>query len=155
MVVKHRSHLGVMSQKGHYETYIDFTDNDFPIFDFGTTKGNGYDYTGLAMKENYKAGYRACWAGDLDSNGKIKFSAPGDDQAYIFQDVLFSSPQFLINYDFAIGYYTGDFDMNGKAKYENPNDDKNHLFGQVLFYPLNTNFVSNFDFFIEQVPDSE
>jgi CshA-type fibril repeat protein len=155
VVVKHRSHLGVMSQKVHYGTYVDFTNNDFPLFDFGTTLGNGFDYTGLAMKENYKAGYRACWAGDLDSNGKIKFSAPSDDQAYIFQDVLFSSPLYLINYDFAIGYYTGDFDMNGKAKYENPNDDKNHLFGQLLFYPLNTNFVSNFDFFIEQIPNLE
>ena len=155
VIVKHRSHLGVMSQKVHYGTYVDFTDNDFPLFDFGITLGNGFDYTGLAMKENYKAGFRACWAGDLDANGKVKFSAPSDDQAYIFQDVLFSSPLYLINYDFAIGYYTGDFDMNSKAKYENPNDDKNHLFGQVLFYPLNLNFVSNFDFFIEQVPDSE
>jgi hypothetical protein len=155
VVVKHRSHLGVMSQKVHYGTYVDFTNNDFPLFDFGTTLGNGFDYTGLAMKENYKAGYRACWAGDLDANGKVKFSAPSDDQAYIFQDVLFSSPLYLINYDFAIGYYTGDFDMNSKAKYENPNDDKNHLFGQLLFYPLNTNFGSNFDFFIEQIPDSE
>jgi uncharacterized protein YjdB len=155
VVVKHRSHLGVMSQKVHYGTYVDFTNNDFPLFDFGTTLGNGFDYTGLAMKENYKAGYRACWAGDLDANGKVKFSAPSDDQAYIFQDVLFSSPLYLINYDFAIGYYTGDFDMNSKAKYENPNDDKNHLFGQLLFYPLNTNFGSNFNFFIEQIPDSE
>jgi uncharacterized protein YjdB len=155
VVVKHRSHLGVMSQKVHFGEFIDFTDNDFPLFDFGTTKNDGFDYSGLAMKENYQSGYRACWAGDLDSNGKIKFSAPSDDQVFIYQDVLFSSPQFLINYDFALGYYTGDFDMNGKAKYENPNDDKNHLFAQLLFYPLNTNFLSNFDFFIQQVPKAE
>ena len=57
--------------------------------------------------------------------------------------------------DFTLGYYTGDFDMNAKAKYENPNDDKNYLFAQLLFYPLNTTFISNFDFFIEQVPVSK
>jgi hypothetical protein len=42
--------------------------------------------------------------------------------------------------------------MNGKSKYDNPDDDKNLLFGQILLYPLNGGLLSNFNFFIEQIP---
>ena len=82
----------------------------------------------------------------------MKFTNPDDDVNILFVDVLFSSPEFLINYDNAIGYFTGDYNMNSKAKYTNPQDDINYLFSQVLLYPLNTSFLSNFNAIIEQVP---
>jgi hypothetical protein len=154
VVLKHRSHLGVMSNLVTNEVLIDFTDQDFPVFDFGDSFGNGFDYTGLARKSGVVYGYSALWAGDFDSNGKIKFSNPDDDQNVLFFGVLFSSPEFLINYDNAYGYFTSDFDMNGKAKYTNPNDDLNYLFSQILLYPLNGSFLSNFSSLIEQVPSN-
>ncbi|MDF1694811.1 MAG: Ig-like domain-containing protein [Saprospiraceae bacterium] len=152
VVVKHRSHLGVMSQLVTSEDLIDFTDPTYPVFNFETSKGNGLDYSGLSQK-NMGNGYSALYAGDFDSNGKIKFTNPEDDQNVLFIGVLFSSPEFLINYDNAYGYYVGDFDMNGKAKYTNPNDDLNYLFSQVLLYPLNSSFLSNFNGIIEQIPE--
>jgi len=155
VVAKHRSHLGVMTQKVHFSEFIDFTDVNFPLWNYGTTYDPGYDYTGYETNNSIKPGFRACWAGDLDSNGKIKFSNPDDDNNIVFQDVLFSSPEFLINFDLAHGYYSGDFDMNGKVKYTNPNDDRNMLFSQLLLFPLNTAFGSQFDFFIQQVPPSK
>jgi hypothetical protein len=60
--------------------------------------------------------------------------------------------EFIANYNFAYGYHQGDYNLNGKTKYDNPDDDKNMLFYQVLFHPLNTNYISNFNFIIEQVP---
>ena len=41
--------------------------------------------------------------------------------------------------------------MDGKIKFDNPDDDKNLFYAQMLFYPLNTQYLSNFDFFIQQV----
>ncbi|HRG65321.1 MAG TPA: hypothetical protein PLV12_05925, partial [Saprospiraceae bacterium] len=56
------------------------------------------------------------------------------------------------NFDHAYGYYQGDYNMDGKNKFDNPFDDKNLVYAQILFYPLNAEFLSNFDFFIEQIP---
>ena len=92
------------------------------------------------------------WGGDLDSNGKVKFTNPDDDQNVMFIDVLFNSPNFLINYNNAYGYITGDYNMDGKTKYTNPSDDLNYLFSQVLLYPNNFSFLSNFNSIIEQIP---
>ncbi|HMR88001.1 MAG TPA: Ig-like domain-containing protein, partial [Saprospiraceae bacterium] len=154
VVVRHRNHLGVMSQKVSNKSLIDFTKPSTPVFDFGTSLNNGYNYTGLAQKNDIIFGYSCMWGGDFDSNGRIKFVNPGDDQNILFFDV-FASPensQNTSNYNFALAYHQGDFDMNGKAKFDNPNDDKNYLFSQVLLHPLNTGLLSNFNFIIEQVP---
>jgi hypothetical protein len=42
--------------------------------------------------------------------------------------------------------------MNSKVKYDNPNDDNTRLLSQVANYPLNTDFATNFDFLIQQLP---
>lgn len=153
VVVKHRSHLGVMSMKVRNNELVDFTDPDYPVFNFGTSHTVTNDYTGLSQKEGVVSGYTALWAGDFDSNGQVKFTNPEDDVNILFLSVLFSSPEFLINYNNAYGYFTGDYNMNSKAKYTNPEDDINFLFSQVLLYPLNTEFFSNFNALIEQVPE--
>ncbi len=152
VVVKHRSHLGVMSHLVSKGDAVDFTSSEYPVFDFGTSLDSAVDYTNLAQNNNLISGYSALWAGDFDSNGKIKFTNPEDDQNILFVDVLFSSPEFLINYDNGYGYFTGDFNMDGKVKYTNPLDDLNHLFGQVLLYPGNSSFLSNYNLIVEQVP---
>lgn len=156
VVVRHRNHLGVMSMKIHSENLVDFTSPDTPIYDFGTSKGNGYNYTGLAQKSTVLDGYMAMWGGDFDGDRKIKYVNPNDDHNILFYDVLAYPLNFNIasNYNFGFGYIQGDFDMDGKVKYDNPNDDKNLLFLQIIFYPQNINFISNFSFFIEQIPNS-
>ncbi len=154
VVVRHRSHLGAMSEKMAYHDLVDFTDPDMPVFDFGTTLNNGNDYSGLSMNEGVINGYRALWAGDFNGDGKIKFTNPNDDLNYLFFDV-FIHPENLLgnaNFNYAYGYYSGDVNMNGKAKFDNPNDDKNLLYAQILFHPLNIDFLSNYNDFIEQIP---
>lgn len=168
VVVRHRNHLGAMTATAmtpaQLNDLVDFTQSSTGIFDFGNSKfGGAYDYTNLAQNPYAKNGYSALWSGDLDGNGKIKYSNPGDDLNTLLSDLLGYEIKdasgntidynFFTNYDFAYGYHIGDLDMNGKSKYDNPNDDKNMLFGQILFYPLNSQFLSNFDFFIEQIPE--
>ena len=159
VVVRHRNHLGAMAKFAQtptqLTTLVNFTVTSTPMFDFGTTKNNGFDYTGLAQKPNAKLTYSALWAGDFDGNKKIKADNPNDDLNSLFFNV-FAYPTNStgnVNFDFAYGYVLGDYDLNGKAKFDNPNDDKNMLFGQLLFYSLNQNLLlSNFDFFIQQIP---
>lgn len=169
VVVRHRNHLGAMTAVAktpvQLATLIDFTVTATGFFDFGSSK-NIYDYTGLAQATlsgsaaSNKTGYRALWGGDFDGNGKIKFTNPEDDlnnllgNVFLYEIVPGVEYNFFTNFDFAFGYASGDYDLNSKSKFDNPNDDKNYLFGQLLFYPLNTTFRSNFDFFIEQIPEN-
>lgn len=155
IVLRHRNHFGVMSRVVSTSNLLDFTNPSTPTFDFGTTLNDGYDYTGLAQKADVVSGYMAMWAGDFDSNGRIKFVNPDDDQNILFFEVLSypANAEFMANYNFSYGYLQGDIDLNSKSKYDNPDDDKNVLFYQVLFHPLNGSFISNFNFIREQVPD--
>ncbi len=152
VVLRHRSHLGVMSQIVTIDNLIDFTSLQTPVFNFGVK--NGYNYTGLSLNKNIKEGYNALWAGDANGDGKIKFHGTNDDVNYFFADVLNYPTNFNSNsnFDFSYGYFSGDFNMDGKSKFDNPFDDKNYLFATILFYPLNENYLSNFDHFIEQIP---
>ncbi len=159
VVVRHRSHLGAMTANPQtprqLTTLVNFTKaSELDVYDFGDDKYPGYDYTGLAMNDNVKFGYRALWAGTFDINGKIKADNPNDDLNTLFFDVFGypTNTSLNVNFDFAYGYTPGDYNMDGKSKYDNPNDDKNMLYAQLLFYPLNTGFLSNFDFFIQQLP---
>lgn len=159
VVVRHRSHLGAMTADPQtprqLTTLVNFTKaSELDVYDFGTNKFPGYDYTGLAMNSEVKFGYRALWAGTFDINGKIKADNPNDDLNTLFFDVFGypTNTSLNVNFDFAFGYTPGDYNMDGKSKYDNPNDDKNMLYAQLLFYPLNTGFLSNFDFFIQQLP---
>ncbi len=154
VAVRHRSHLGVMSLKQYRNQLVDFTDPALPVFDFGVRLNGIYDFAGKAQNTKVKTNYRALWAGDFDGDGKIKFVNPSDDTNQLYFDIL-NHPENLsgnANYDFAFGYYQGDYDMNGKIKFGNPSDDKNFLQAQILFYGLNAHYLTNFDYFIQQIP---
>ncbi len=154
VVVKHRLHLGVMSGLVGNGSLVDFTDPQTEVFNYGTTLQNSVDYTGLSQNSIVKSGYCALWAGDFNSDGKVKFTNPDDDLNWLFFEVLLvpENTEQNINYNFAYGYYNGDYDMDGRAKYTNPSDDTNLIFFQMLQYNLNTEYFANYSFFKEQVP---
>ncbi|MFZ1705261.1 MAG: Ig-like domain-containing protein [Saprospiraceae bacterium] len=160
VVVRHFRHLGAMTAAAQTPTQlftlVNFTSPTLNLFDHGDNHPvyTTVDFTGLAMNDGVKFGYRCLWSGDFDGNGKIKADNPGDDMNIVFFDVFGypTNESFNANFDFAFGYLPGDYDMNGKSKFDNPNDDKNMLYTQLLFYLLNEGFLSNFDFFIEQLP---
>lgn len=152
IVVKHRNHLGVMSQLRDLSLLCDFTSPMTATWDFGTI--DQFDYTGMAQKRTVKPGYMALWGGDFDANGKIKLGNPGDDLNSLFVGVLLhpSNANNNINFDSGYGYHAMDFDMNSKAKFDNPNDDRNMQYAQIITYPLNQMLLENYNHFIEQVP---
>ncbi len=155
LVVRHRNHLGAMSQLIGNDEFVDFTNPSTPVYDFGMSDKYNMDFTGLSMNSFIKTGYRALWAGDFDGNGKVKFTNPGDDQNLLLFDVIFHPDNTVVqaNFDFGYGYTQGDYNLNGKVKFTNPDDDKNLLFSQLLLYPLNVTLRDNFNFFVQQVPE--
>ncbi|MBL0025973.1 MAG: hypothetical protein IPO98_13675 [Saprospiraceae bacterium] len=153
-VVRHRNHLGAMTQILPSNTLIDFTSLSTPLFSFGMNQTVGLDYSGYSMNQNQLLGYRALYAGDFDADGKLKFVNPNDDQNILFFDVLLypTNINSTSNFNQGYGYNQGDYDLNGKIKYDNPDDDKNLLFSQILLFPLNSALLSNFNYFIQQIP---
>ena len=155
VVVKHRSHLGVMSKIVNAGDFVDFTNVNTITYDFGTSIP-GLNFTGTS--QNYffanDITYKCLFAGDINNDGKVKFEGVEDDLSILFSDVLShtNNPNFIAHFDKAYGYYNSDIDMDGKAKFENPFDDTNALFFEVLIHPLNQNFNANFDWNIEQIP---
>lgn len=158
VAIRHRNHLGAMTalpqSPDQLNDVVNFTSPATPMFDFGTSQNNGYNYAGMAQKSTVKSGYLALWAGDFDANRKIKTQSPNDDINLLLVGVLFYPVNSGGNSNFnsAFGYLQGDYDMNSKSKFDNPNDDKNMLYAQLLFYPLNASLLQNFNFFIEQLP---
>ncbi|MBC7885832.1 MAG: hypothetical protein H7X99_10175 [Saprospiraceae bacterium] len=150
VVVRHRNHLGAMTQLVTGNDLIDFTSSQTPVFDFGTSLNPIYDYSGTAMNGGY-FNVRALWAGDFNADLVIRCDPPGDDHNILIIENAKYSEQNMF-YNGVIGYFQGDYDLNSKVKYDNPNDDKNLLFSQLKLYSLNTELLSNFYYFTEQVP---
>ncbi len=153
VVIKHRTHLGTMTTLVPNDKIIDFTDPDQELFNYGTSLVPGYDYTGLSQN-SIKQGYNCLWAGNFNSDNRIKFTNPNDEINLMLNEITRYPDNMAsnANFNYAYGYLQGDYNMDGKNKFTNPNDDKNMLLTQIILYPLNTRSLSNFGVIIEQVP---
>jgi len=158
VAVRHRNHLGVMTAAPKYvnfglTTNVDFTTGAEPEFDFGTTLGYGYDYTGMAQAQ-LTLGKRGLWAGNAIIDNQVKNQGTDNDRSGILAQVLGHVNNTLMEYNFDLGYgyFTGDLDLNGKVKYQGTGNDRTLLLNFILSYPLNTLQEYNFDFFLEQLP---
>lgn len=146
IVVRHRNHLGSMSQLVNADQLMDFTDVNFPLFDYGTTLLDQKDFTGLSVRKKMFGNYQALWAGDFNSNCKINCFISNDDlNIAVYEELIAGSP-------LTVGYFQGDFDLNGMVSTANQNNDAYFLELQTKNYPLNNTKVNNFDLFLEQVP---
>ena len=101
----------------------------------------------------------ALWAGDLNSNGQVKYQGPQNDLSTNLQAVLNYPTNTLDNpnFDLAIPVYSnGDVNLDAKVKYQGGagNDLAFVLFNVVNKYiGFNTTTVYNFNVFFEQTPN--
>jgi len=153
VAIHHRSHLAAMTRKTDVTKLIDFTKQNVPMYDFGVIS-NTLNYKNQAQNNGVKYSYWALWAGDFSADGMLKGDGPNDDLSFLYADVVFhpANTEMSASFDNAIGYYNSDFNMNSKLKFQNPSDDKNMMIAQCLFYINNSNFLTNYNFFIEQLP---
>lgn len=131
VVVRHRNHLGVMTnQAGLYSpivTRVDFTDGDFNALGIHSQRMNA-DST-----EQYM------WAGDVTSDRKVIYQGPGNDVDEMFFRVIAEpgNVDLLDNY-IVPGYYRTDYNLDGKSIFQGPENDRQMLiFQSILQFPDN------------------
>lgn len=150
VAVRHRNHLGVMSQLVTGASLIDFTNKETLVYDFGNTNPM-FDYSGKALCGKH-FGVNALWAGDFNADCVVKCDRPANDLNILMSENLTFSVEGGTQ---AIGYLQGDFDMNGYISFEHKYSDIEYLMGQIKSFDLNTATLANFKYMAEQIPSRE
>ncbi|WP_299438625.1 BspA family leucine-rich repeat surface protein [uncultured Aquimarina sp.] len=149
IVIKHRNHLGIMSNEtialDNSTTSVDFTNGSI------ATYGNNAQTT-FSMP----SGLSGMWAGDANEDGKINLIGSSNDSNTI-RDVILNDPinlpiQF---YGFNVtGYNDADVNLSGGAQIIGANNDANLVRDNILNHPINT-FIQFYGFNItEQLPEN-
>lgn len=146
--IRHRNHLGVMTQKTVWlgvksTNIIDFTDLSMPTF--------GSNATVKSRK------YQLLWGGNTDSNAYLVLQGGGTalpDTDPIFFDVFEDEKNVNALYNhISYGYYSSDANMDGEVRYQGGgNDIDEMIFFNIYRHPQNTGALSNF-FIKEQIPN--
>jgi hypothetical protein len=120
LVVRHRNHLAAMSTN-----FVQINSNP-TLYNFST--GLSQFYGGDA--KDFGNGVYGMYAGDVTSNGQIKYNGTGNDRLQILS-LLSGNPLGLLN-----GYYNQDINLNGEVKYNGSNNDRLIILSNLNGNPL-------------------
>jgi len=135
VVMRHRNHLGTMTQ-----TPIYLSKDYAAAADFTTI-----DTYGLFAQHEMNDGHQALWAGDNQGSGQIIFQGANNNPNQIFFEVLGANDNTDAQTNFIYtGYSDCDQDMNCQVIYQGVNNDTNYNFFNVVTHPANINFLTNF-----------
>jgi len=141
--VKHRNHLGIMTNQAYY---LDGNTNPIDFTNINTAMwGNEACIT---MSNNRYA----MWAGNVNADGTIIFQGINNDPNSVFFAVLSSlnngtgTPNYVEE-----GYFSEDANLDGKVIYQGLNNEINQVFFNVLSSPDNPTGLSNY-IMKEQMP---
>jgi len=148
--IKHRNHLGAMTAEPMV-VHSNFCEADFTtmgLAEFFTHSG----YENLAVTT--VGGRRALYAGNANTDGKVKYDGGSNDQLVILSEVILhpGNTTNIFNFGNADGYHRGDINMDGIVKYDGARNDRFVTQFIVFFYPLNDTKLNNFNNMIEQMP---
>jgi hypothetical protein len=136
--LKHRNHLGVMTESTKYLDALAIPMVDFTLLTEPTWGG---DQAGKIMN-----GKRVLWPGDFTGDGRVIYQGPGNDVFKLFYDVMTHQDniQSLANF-IRQGYEPSDVNLDGNAIYQGPNNDRSLLLQHsILSHPMNSLILSNF-----------
>ncbi len=136
--VKHRNHLGIMTESPVYLSIanppmIDFTLPTTPVF--GGTTGRKLENGKMMM-----------WGGDYNTDDAIIYQGPNNDVFKLFTDVLTHplNASNLANF-IRSGYENSDINLDGNAIYQGPGNDRSMLLlNSILAHPTNSLLLANF-----------
>ena len=153
--VKHRNHLGVMTNGAITMTTVG-TLVDFTIMD-STQVWNrpaipNLNYDGVEMNKTVLPGKKALWAGNAVMDFRLKYDGANTDLTKPLNEVLVDFSASTYNFNNGFGYKLGDINMDGKVKYAGANNDIIYIQNNVLLYRLNTGPLYNFNNMFEQIP---
>ena len=143
IAVKHRNHLGVMTN-----TPITIDRINEAVVDFTNPSTDTY---GANAQVNIN-GLTSMWCGSISNDGQVVFQGTNNDVNEIFFKILTSpnNTDTQINY-IMTDYSTGDLNMDNQVIFQGDKNDANVIFFNVLNHPANTNFNPNY-IIKEQVP---
>jgi len=150
VAVKHRNHLGVMTERAITldETipHIDFTTIQTDIYSLPEPLGTEFPLAQLPD------GRLALWAGNVDFNNKIVFQGQSVDVSALLADIQSAEGNSTFSNNYILtGYHRGDLNMDGKAVFQGGHTDTDIIFFNINIHPENFSNNANF-IIIEQIP---
>ena len=147
VVIKHRNHLGIMTDVAVTldvtTTTLDFRDGTQP-----SNGSNGQTSNGMPV------GTVGMWAGDATQNGAINIIGSPNDSVFVRDTVLNDPINLAIQfYGFSVsGYNNADVNMNGRTNIVGIGNDANVIRDNILNHPINL-FIQFYGFTITgQIP---
>lgn len=155
VAVRHRNHLGVMTQTkvalSPLGSTIDFTLASTPNYQLSGATGS------VHAQKTWSSTKRSLWAGNTGNTSstgdRVIYQGPNSDVDEIYFKVLLDmgNLMFLPNYIVTNTYARTDANLDGTIVYQGSGSDSDVSFFAVLLFPLNTLFLPNYTFF-EQIP---
>ncbi len=147
IAVKHRNHLGIMSNAALTFTAtnsVDFT-NSSAVVTFGN---NAQTTSGMP------SGVAAMWCGNANNDTVIQYSGTSPDTPNILSVVLNDPSNFLNFPTFSVtGYNANDINMDGVIQYSGTSPDTPFILQNVLAHPGNFLNFSTYQI-VEQLPEN-
>ena len=116
VAVRHRNHLGAMTGSGvalsGSSTVVDLTASGTATYGTGARKS--------------VSGVMVLWAGDVSSNGELKYTGEGNDRDPILMSVGGSVPTNTVT-----AYSSSDVNMDGEVKYTGQDNDRDPILSNV------------------------
>lgn len=117
VVASHRNHLPAMTAAP--QTF----GTGITIVDFGSA---GLATWGTDARKTLPSGVRALWAGDVNGNGNIQYTGPGNDRDPILARIGGMVPSAVVP-----GYWPEDINLDGVVKYTGPENDRDPILVNV------------------------
>jgi len=125
VAIRHRNHLAIRTAAAQTLS------SAATLYDFTSGQAKAYQNTSItanAAMRDMGNGLFAMWGGDGNSNGKVSYSGPNNDESYLNSTALGG----VLTTVLSPVYNNADYNMNGKVSYNGPNNDESFLNSNVL-----------------------
>ncbi|AYQ31332.1 hypothetical protein [Runella sp. SP2] len=147
--VRHRNHLGVMSQTALPLTQVVST------IDFRSAATPTYVLANSPIHQSQVdvVQGKALWAGNSLYDGQIIYQGTDNDVNVIYQQVIAATGNpLLLPFYILAGYYTGDINMDGEVIFQGTTNDVEYIYQNVINNHNGNILKQNFFIIQEQLP---
>lgn len=135
IVLRHRNHLGVMTQAP-----LSLNSAAVPV-DFSTTTTAVYGSNPTVITGTQ----RLLWAGDVNADDQLISDGQNNDKNKVLGALLMDADNTNAATNFQItAYHSADINLDGKVIFAGPSNEVNSLLGNVLLHPSNSSASTNY-----------
>lgn len=116
--ITHRNHLGCRTGPLYFPSDANTQPVEFDL----TTEPEVYQYS----SRNEQNGVYTLWCGDVNTNGRVRYTGPGNDREPLLLLIGSTTPFAIIE-----GYHREDANLDGKVKYVGPANDRDAILRTV------------------------